>query len=250
MKKLALVLFVASLVASAHAEPLAEDGHLNVTTPYSFTVAQKQFEFADYYEMADMKNAITVSVKQSGWSLSPKKLARKCAGSFTFDLYKTNGMWDATATSRFLFPFTITGAWSLWGTDMDITGSDGSHLGTIQGSFFTYPAVFGLGNPGYTFYDRKGNKVGIASMDRERTGFTISDPCAEMNILATLTRKFDDNITDTWTVDVVKPAAIDHRLIKMFAVFALKFQDSFKHDIKKSSLTQAEKLAATQATQK
>jgi len=102
--------------------------------------------------------------------------------------------------------------------------ADGSWIGLIDGQ-----AVTGA-SAKFSVYDRNGDRVGIAYLDKTNDGFTIVDPEYENKYIASFRRNFIQNTTDYWKVNVYDTNAIDLRVLKIFGAFAADTQDDFKKD--------------------
>jgi hypothetical protein len=82
----------------------------------------------------------------------------------------------------------------------------------------------------FSFYDGNGNHVGIAYLDRNNTGFTISHPDNEYYIIAQYNRQFVENTIDSWDVSIYDSTVIPTELLHIFGAFAVDRQSTFKLD--------------------
>jgi hypothetical protein len=111
-----------------------------------------------------------------------------------------------------------------WATVMDVYDNNSSHLGSIEGSIFTLlPSKFCL-------YDASQNLCGLAYMDSDCMGFTISDPINSAKTVAHYHRVFVQGVTDYWTITIPDPKAVDLRILLAFGAFAVDHQSYFRFD--------------------
>ena len=91
------------------------------------------------------------------------------------------------------------GVFYAWGTKIDVDDVPGNKVGVIDGQVMTTePAKF-------SFYDELGNRVAIASLDKNCMGFSIVDPENSAFVLARLTRNFILDTLDNWDVVIYQP---------------------------------------------
>lgn len=138
-----------------------------------------------------------------------------------YDLYGVHGEYEGTGICRVL----TLGAIYNWGREIDIWGPDGDYVGMIDGQFATEAKAK------YSIYNGIGTRVGIAYLEKGSSAFTIVNPHNEFHRIAYLRRNFIPNETDYWSAVVYDEDAIDLRIIKVFAAFALDSQNSFKEDL-------------------
>ena len=72
--------------------------------------------------------------------------------------------------------------------------------------------------------------MGIAYLDLTDSGFAIVHPEKTTHYIARLTRNFVQDQIDSWDVVVYDVDAIDPAIIKVFAAFAVDYQEDFKRD--------------------
>ena len=137
-----------------------------------------------------------------------------------YDLYSETGVFQGMGICRIL----TLGAIYAWGTEIDVYDERGGKVGVIDGQAVTGAAAK------FSIYDGKGAHVGIAYLDLNAGAFTLVDPANEKRPLASYRRNFVKDIVDHWDVKVYDACAIDLRLIKIFAGFAIDTQEYFKKD--------------------
>jgi hypothetical protein len=203
MKKLLLLL--ALLVAHTCADA-AVDNKL------AFAVHQKDYRYSTEFEFYSDDEQFGYVAKSS---LRLLKHLRD-----TYDVYDENGDKTATGISRIM----SLGLFRTWAAEFDIYDANNNYLGMIDGQFATSASAK------YSIYNADGQKVGIAYLDLSNAGFTIKNPAKETQIIATLTRNFIQDQIDYWDVVVKDKQAIHPDIIKVFAAFAIDYQEVFKAD--------------------
>ncbi len=174
---------------------------------YHFKISKKKYQLSDFFEI-DSEDTYRGTVKKSKFRL------RNC-----YDLSDTDG-WCATGIRRM---FSL-GSFFDWGAEIDVYGTQGEWLGMIEGKVLTTAMAR------FHIYDRYENLVGVAFVDNTGRGVTITKPGNETYALAKFERRFETDIEDTWKAIVYEPAALDDRLIRIFAAFCLDVQDRFHKD--------------------
>lgn len=177
-------------------------------------VYQKDYRFSTVFEV-ESDGQVLGSVEKSIWRwLKPLR--------DTYDIYDEDGNWQATGIGRIF----CLGFFRPWGAEFDVYDTKGEKIGLIDGQFVTTePAKF-------SFYNSQGDLVGIAYLDQKSAGFTIFHPQKPSKILAYLRRNFIPDQTDHWTISIQdKKGAIDLRILKVFAAFAVDKQGYFKADL-------------------
>ncbi|MCE2983446.1 MAG: hypothetical protein LW832_07765 [Parachlamydia sp.] len=138
-----------------------------------------------------------------------------------YDLYDRYGIYEGQGVCR-LF---CLGALYVWGKEIDIYNADGQKMGLIDGQYATTePAKF-------SFYDENGERLAIAYLDKNCTGFIIVDPENTSFILARLTRNFVEDTIDYWDTEIYFPEKLPVAMVKIFSAFAVDTQDKFKPDL-------------------
>lgn len=137
-----------------------------------------------------------------------------------YDLYSVQGNYEGTGICRAL----TLGAFYDWAREIDIYDSIGDYIGMIDGQFATEAKAK------FSIYNGLGARVGIAYLDHASSSFTIIDPNNDNHYIAYLKRHFVNNAVDHWNVTVYDEDAIDLRIIKVFAAFAVDSQNSFRED--------------------
>ncbi|MGE3954938.1 MAG: hypothetical protein AB7F31_07135 [Parachlamydiales bacterium] len=180
----------------------------------------------------------------------------KAQGGYTFEAYETkytlgteyqftsNEGMGGMAKKRALSPWTsyylydnegryqgygyiqlsLWGLFGAWGAELPVYDECGKSIGFIDGQAVTTAAAR------YTIYNGDGEKIGIAFLDSKKSGFTIVDGKTEQKTIAYLSRQFIPDAPDYWVVHVNDRAAIDERIIKVFAAFAVDKQTQFRKD--------------------
>lgn len=110
-----------------------------------------------------------------------------------------------------------------WSSVMDINTHSGMYLGTIEGWWLTFASAK------FSFYDKQGNTLGIASMDLNKTNFNLLDPYDD-HLIARYQRIHNENEPDHWLISVYEETAIPQPLLILFGAFAVDHQDHFNVD--------------------
>lgn len=173
-----------------------------------FNVHQQDYTFSTVFEFRSDKDFLGTVVK------SVFRVRTN------YDLYDKLGKFEAVGICRI---FTL-GIFYAWGTEIDVWDQNDNYVGLIDGQ-----AMTGAGAK-FSIYDAKSNRVGIAYLELGGTSFSIVDPDNESRYLVSLTRHFVEGIVDDWNVTVYDPNAIDMRIVKIFAAFAIDSQEKFKDD--------------------
>ena len=139
----------------------------------------------------------------------------------SYDVYDKHGEWIATGNSRIL----CLGLFRPWAAEFDVYDTAGNVIGVIDGQVVTAESAK------YSIYGKNGDKVGIAYMELENAGIAIVHPEKTNHIIARLTRNFVRDQVDHWDVAVYDADAIDPAIIKVFAGFAVDYQEYFKADL-------------------
>ncbi|HND05296.1 MAG TPA: hypothetical protein PL012_06435 [Candidatus Obscuribacter sp.] len=101
------------------------------------------------------------------------------------------------------------------GTDIYVYDGAGNRIGSIEERLFSR---WGRTWSGYDINDARGNK--IASSDKtEFMGTTITLTAPDGTKLAKLDRPWVNVMGDSWGIKVLKPGAVDNRILVMIAAF-------------------------------
>ncbi|HMY51580.1 MAG TPA: hypothetical protein PK671_01460 [Candidatus Obscuribacter sp.] len=101
------------------------------------------------------------------------------------------------------------------GTDIYVYDGAGNRVGSIEERLFSR---WGRTWSGYDINDARGNK--IASSDKtEFMGTTITLTAPDGTKLAKLDRPWVNVMGDSWGIKVLKPGAVDNRILVMIAAF-------------------------------
>ncbi|NGX48616.1 MAG: hypothetical protein K940chlam5_00204 [Candidatus Anoxychlamydiales bacterium] len=175
---------------------------------YHFTIQQKNYSFSSFFEI-DSEDTYRGNVKKSQFRLRDH-----------YDLSDKDG-WCATGIKRM---FSLGSLYD-WAAEIDVFGVNDEFLGAIEGKVLT------TAKARFLLFDKNREVVGIAFIDLDGKGVTITDPKNETYALARLTRNFVLDIQDDWSIIVYEPENLDDRLIRIFAAFCIDSQDSFHKDI-------------------
>ncbi len=175
---------------------------------YQFTIQQKNYSFSSFFEI-DSEDTYRGNVKKSQFRLRDH-----------YDLSDKDG-WCATGIKRI---FSLGSLYD-WAAEIDVFGVNDEFLGAIEGKVLT------TAKARFLLFDRNREVVGIAFIDLDGKGVTITDPNNETYTLARLTRNFVLDIQDDWSIVVYEPENLDDRLIRIFAAFCIDSQGSFHKDI-------------------
>lgn len=181
-----------------------------------FTIHEKEYRFSNHFELSEDEAPMGVVAK--------KRFAYMHVTDH-YEVYDSSGKWEATGRKR---AFLSLGALFSWATEIDVKDSAGKKIGMIDGQVFTTTSArFSIYN-----YDDKGRwtLVGIAFMDNEKKSFSIVDPTNDKRIISVLRRIFVPNLHDHWECKIFYPDAIDLRIMKVFAAFAVDHQEFFRVD--------------------
>lgn len=207
MKLLSLIVLCFAVITG-----YAESHHHHNDT-YKFSVHQKDYRFSTVFEM-DAYGKLHGSVAKSvlRW-LKPLR--------DSYDVYDESGEWQATGISRIF----CLGLFRAWGAEFDIYDKSGSRIGVIDGQ------VVSTESAKYSIYNAAGERVAIAYLDLSSAGFAIVHPERTTHIIARLTRNFVRDQIDHWDVVVYDVNAVHPAIIKVFAAFAVDYQEKFKADL-------------------
>jgi hypothetical protein len=186
--------------------------HLSAEEIQKFNICQKDYRFSTVFEMESQGRSQGMIIKTSLRFLKPLRDA--------YDAYDKDGNWEATGIGRVF----CLGFFRPWGAEFDVYDTEGSRIGVIDGQLFSSESAK------YSIYNEVGERVGIAYMDLTNAGFSIVHPEKTTKILARLTRDFVQDQVDQWEVANYAPEAIDERILKVFAAFAVDKQEYFKED--------------------
>jgi len=220
MKKCGLLLSLGFAVLTGHVEcdPQHEHGHGHEhhhhhDHKYKFSIHQKDYRFSTVFEMDSHGTPHGSVVKSSLRWLKPLR--------DSYDVYDKNGEWIATGISRIF----CLGLFHAWGAEFDIYDTSGNVIGVIDGQVMTSESAK------YSIYNKSGNRVAIAYLDLTNAGIAIVHPEKTNHIFARLTRNFVRDQVDHWDVVVYDTDQIDPAIIKVFAAFAVDYQERFKADL-------------------
>lgn len=175
---------------------------------YHFKISKKEYRFSTFFEI-DSEDSFRGNIKKSVFRL------RTC-----YDLSDIHG-WQATGIVRVL----SLGAIYTWAKEIDVyDDTRGEYIGMIDGQVVTTAAAR------FSLYDAKNDLVGIAFLDNNYSGFTISDPSSEAYTIARLKRNYIRDDVDNWEVTVYEGERIDPRILRIFSAFAVDYQNAFKKD--------------------
>lgn len=174
---------------------------------YHFTIQQKNYSLSTFFEI-DSEDTYRGNVKKSQFRVRDH-----------YDLSDKDG-WCATGIKR----MASLGSFYDWGAEIDIYGVNNEFLGAIEGKILTTASTK------FMLFDRYKKLVGIAFVDLDGRGATITDPNNETYALARFTRNFVLDVQDDWSVVVYEPKNLDDRLIRIFAAFLVDSQNSFHED--------------------
>ena len=192
--------------------------------PYSFDITEKKYACSNSYEM-ESDNCYFGTVDRSKYRWNTFKKEKFNLIHPQYNLYNTCGEWEATGTVHLLSTGGL-GICYTWGKDISIKDSCDHDIGFIDGELLSIEhAKFSISD-----YE-KGGVVGVAYLDCDHTGFTVVDPCNDKRVIASYKREFVRDTVDCWHVDVYEPEAIDLRILKVFAAFAVDTQGDFKEDL-------------------
>jgi len=175
--------------------------------PYELKIQRKDYRFSTYFEI-DSDDTYRGSVKKSRFRVRTN-----------YDLSNQYG-WQATGICRLL----TLGALYTWATEIDIYDTEGSWIGMIDGQVMTTAAAR------FSLYNEDSELAGIAYLDKNCQGVTITSPDNEAYTIAKFDRIYVLDKVDDWEVSVFDPTRIDDRLIRIFAAFILDHQSEFKAD--------------------
>lgn len=176
---------------------IAIDGHLAVTQPYSIRITTDSGLLGDDYQYEDVQNGIDNTIKK-----------RALRFFSTYDLYKNDGTWDATAE------FTWSSyAHRIYWNSYHVRGSNDKSLGYI----LTSPATM----KDAKFYLQNGDQESLAAatLDLENRELQIYSVKASTVGVATLKKSINSN--NEWLLTVSKAEIVDHRLIKLLSSIAI-----------------------------
>ncbi|PCI93831.1 hypothetical protein COB11_04685 [Candidatus Aerophobetes bacterium] len=177
------------------------------STRYHFKVSKKEYRFSTFFEI-DSEDAPRGNVKKSFFRMRTN-----------YDLSDING-WQATGIVRVM----SLGLLFTWAKEIDMYDTTGQYIGMIDGQAMTTAAAR------YSIYDGSNNLVGIAFLDQNCSGFTITHPKSEAYTIARLKRNFVQDTVDGWDIIVYEKDLIDARIIRIFAAFVCDYQNTFKTD--------------------
>lgn len=174
---------------------------------YGFSMTRKDYLFSTEFELDSEEIEISY-VKKTRLSIRSHYALEGAKGT------------EAKGTVRILSMGTIFP----WGKDINIYDEKDEYLGMIDGEALT------TADAKFSIYNGDGEKVGIAYLDDNKTGFTIVHPENYARVIARLKREFVKDIPDTWKVKVYQGDDIDSRILKLFAAFAVDTEGLFKKD--------------------
>ena len=178
----------------------------------SFSVHQKDYKLSTVFELDAQGMPYGSVVKSSFRLLKPLR--------DSYDVYDENGNWTATGISRVF----CAGLFKPWGAEFDIYDTSGSPIGVIDGQVVTTESAK------YSIYNAEGVRIAIAYLDLSNAGIAIVHPEKNTKIYARLTRQFVQNQIDHWEVNIYDTTAVDPNIVKVFAAFAVDYQEYFKQD--------------------
>ncbi len=182
---------------------------------YKFSVHQKDYRFSTVFEMDAQGKPHGSVVKSSLRWLKPLRN--------TYDIYDEAGEWQATGISRMLCLGVIP-RWSAWAAEFDVYNNKGEVIGVIDGQAFTTESAK------FSIFNDKRERVAYVYLDLSSSGFVFVHPERKNYIIARLTRNFVRDQIDHWDAVVYDVNAIDPAVFKVFAAFAVDYQEHFKAD--------------------
>ncbi len=187
---------------------LFETTYVHAPENYSFTIKKKDYLFQTSYEI-DSKDIPAYEI-----------IKNKISISTCYELQSEKG-YEGYARTRIV----SLGAVYAWARDLDLFDDKGVHLGMIDGEMLT------TAEAKFSFYDHENNKLAIAYLDEDKTGFTLVHPDKPARVIARLYRNFVAGAPDAWEVRVYHGRDLDPRFIKAFSAFAVDSQGLFKKDL-------------------
>jgi hypothetical protein len=179
---------------------------------YKFSVHQKDYRFSTVFELDGDGSAHGSVIKSSFRVLKHLRDA--------YDLYDEEGNWYASGVGR----IACLGLFTPWGAEFDVYDKNGVLIGYIDGQVMTTETAK------YSIYDAYGERKAIAYLDRSHAGIAIVHPEKTSKIYARLVRNFVKDQIDHWDVSVYKANTVDPTILKVFAAFAVDYQEYFKID--------------------
>lgn len=180
----------------------------NAPGSYSFSIWKKPYSFSTYFEIESFDGPAGTIIEES------------VSLRTNYDLYDANGIYEGTGTKRVL----SLGLFFTWAAEFDIYNENGFWIGMIDGQAVTSAAGR------FSIYNQDGECAGVAFIDYGAAGFTIVDPVDEIRVIASLKRNYIAGAIDPWDVKVFDGYAIDPRIIKTLAAFAVDNQNDFHAD--------------------
>lgn len=180
-----------------------------------FKINEKEYYFSNYFEFNSDEIPFGVVVKKRFASMHLTN---------HYDVYDHEGKWEATGGSRLL----SLGAIYSWATKIDIKDNQRKTIGMIDGELVTLASArFSIYE-----YDQKAGWLlkGLAFMDNEKRSFSVVDPENDKRMIASLKRILLLGERDHWECNVFDTKAIDLRILKVFAAFAVDHQEYFRPD--------------------
>jgi len=180
-----------------------------------FAVFEKPYSFSNYFEFQSDEGPCGLVVKKRFAYLNVRP---------HYEVYNAKGQWQATGVARLL----TLGAIYSWATEIDVYDTAGKRIGLIDGQLATLAAAR------FSFYEYddkdKSTLKAIAYMDKEKGSFSVTDPDNDKYLFMHLQRVFLPNTQDHWKGQVFVDGAIDERVLKVFAAFAVDHQEHFRPD--------------------
>lgn len=174
----------------------------------TFSVRRQDYMFSTVFEISSPVEHIG-SVYKSSFSIRTH-----------YDLYDSLGNHESNGICRVL----TLGVLYSWAREIDVYDAQGMTVGMIDGQLATGASAK------FSIYNAEGNKAGIAYLDKNGAAFSVVDPANEQRMIASLKRNFVANTLDHWDVTIYDKDAIDMRILKTFAAFAVDSQNDFKKD--------------------
>ncbi|PCI93832.1 hypothetical protein COB11_04690 [Candidatus Aerophobetes bacterium] len=176
---------------------------------YKFTMTKKIYNFGGGTEFELDSDDIPISyVTKPFFSLNTNYVLKGCEGI------------EATGTVQIL----SMGSIFPWAKDLDILDGNGNYLGMIDGEALT------TADAKFSIYNANGDKVAIAYLDDNKTGFNIVHPDNYSRVIARMKREYVNDIPDAWSTKVYQGDDVDPRLLKIFAALAVDTEGLFKAD--------------------
>jgi hypothetical protein len=136
----------------------------------------------------------------------------------SYELFGPKGDYEGVGICRFI---TLGGG--VWQAQIDLYDTKKIKIGAIEGEAAPHTTTQ------FFLYNEERECVGIARLDFSNSKFIIVHPSTEQPLVS-FKRNYVRGIVDYWNVTIHVLDAIDLKLIKIFAAFAVDSQDEFQND--------------------